>query len=55
MRLVIGETEENIILAVILEANGRGKYYPITAYLVEKKDIALYKRLKGGENDEGKK
>lgn len=53
--VLIGETEENLILVIVLEANGKGKYYPITAYPAEKQDITLYKRLKGGENYEDKK
>ena len=53
--VLIGPLGEGSLLVVILESNGKGKYYPITAYPAEKQDIALYKRLKGGENDENKK
>lgn len=51
--VLIGKTEENRILAVILESQGRGIYYPITAYLAYEKDKKLYKRLKnkGGETE----
>ena len=52
--VLIGQTEEERILAVILESQGRGVYYPITAYLADKKDITLYTRLRGGDNNEDK-
>ena len=54
-RLVVIGSADGAILVIVLEANGNGKYYPITAYPAEKQDIVLYKRLKGGETDEGKK
>ncbi len=47
--ILLGQTAEKQILAVVLEAQGNGRYYPITAYQADKKDIALYNRLKGGE------
>jgi len=50
--LLIGITDEERILAVILEPKGKGMYYVITAYPADNDDRALYKRLKGGENDE---
>lgn len=54
--VIIGSTEAGRILAVILESKGKGTYYPITAYEPDKKDIALYNRLKnkGGENNNEK-
>ncbi|MBI2049675.1 BrnT family toxin [Candidatus Roizmanbacteria bacterium] len=54
--VLIGSTEEERILAVILELKGRGTYYPITAYPADKKDIALYNRLKnkGGDRNNEK-
>lgn len=48
--VVIGKTEEQRMLAVILESKGRGTYYPVTAFPADKADIALYKHLKGGED-----
>jgi len=53
---LIGLTEEERILAVILESKGHGIYYPITAYPADKKDIALYNRLKikGGDRNNEK-
>lgn len=30
--VLIGQTQETLMITVILEANGRGKYYPFTAY-----------------------
>lgn len=55
--VLIGETDEERLLAIILESQGRGIYYPITAYPAGAKDIALYKRLKhkGGEDNNDKK
>jgi hypothetical protein len=42
---------EKEILTVILEPKSNGQYYPITSYHADNKDITLYKRLKGGENN----
>lgn len=54
--VLIGSTGEERILAVILESKGSGIYYPITAYPADKKDIALYNRLKnkGGDRNNEK-
>ena len=55
MILLIGSVGEARILAVILESKERGTYYPITTYPADKKDIALYNRLKnkgGDKNNE---
>lgn len=52
--VLIGQTEEERILGVILESKGRGVYYPITAYNAGKQDTSLYKRLKGGDSNENK-
>ena len=35
-----------------VEAVCHGKYYPITAYDADPKDVVLYNRLKGGEDNE---
>jgi uncharacterized protein len=50
--LLTGPTEEKRMVSVILESLGKGRYYPITAYDADSKDIALYKHLKGGDNNE---
>jgi len=47
--VLIGSTEENRMLTIVLEPKGHGAYYPITAYPSDKKDITLYKRLQGGK------
>jgi len=47
--VLIGLTEAEIILTVVLESKGHGVYYPITAYPSDLQDIALYKRLQGGK------
>lgn len=49
--VLIGPTEEKRILTVVLEAKGRGKYYPITAYEASRFDVVLYRRLRGGEKE----
>lgn len=53
--VLIGVTEENRMLSVVLEAKRRGKYYPITAYEPDPSDKKLYARLKGGEDNEENK
>jgi len=50
--VIIGSTEEKVVLTIILESKGTGIYYPITAYASEDRDIMLYKRLRGGEKYE---
>lgn len=50
--VLIGQTEEKRILGVVLEARGNGKYYPITAYDADSHDTLLFRKLRGGENDE---
>ena len=46
---VIGETVDGRILKVILQSKGKNTYYPITAYEPDTGELALYKRVKGGE------
>ena len=53
--LLIGSTEENRMISIVLESKGHGVYYPVTAYDSDLKDIALYKRLKGGDDNETNK
>ncbi len=50
--VLIGLTDEKKFVAVVLEAQGHGTYYPVTAYEPSTEDIALYKRLKGGEDND---
>jgi len=50
--ILIGLTGEERMLAVVLEAKGGGRYYPITAYDADANDSALYWRLRGGENND---
>jgi uncharacterized protein len=47
--VLIGETNEKRLLAVVLENRGGGNYYPVTAYDASEADRALYQRLRGGE------
>ncbi len=48
--VLIGVTNENQMISVVLEARGHGRYYPVTAYEPDESDKALYIRLKGGES-----
>ena len=50
--VLIGPTDAKRILGIILKAKGRGSYYPVTAYDADLKDVVLYNRLRGGENDD---
>lgn len=50
--LLTGPTEEKRIVSVVLESQGHGSYYPITAYDANTMDITLYNRLKGGDENE---
>ncbi|MDP3962779.1 MAG: BrnT family toxin [bacterium] len=50
--VLIGLTEGNRMIAVVLEVKEYGKYYPVTAYEPDVSDKALYNRLRGGENNE---
>ena len=43
--ILIGLTEEERMLTIILEAKGGSRYYPITAYDANDTDSALYYRL----------
>lgn len=47
--VLIGLSKANRMIAVVLEGQGRGVYYPITAYEPDEKDKTLYRRLKGGD------
>ncbi len=50
--VVLGKTEEERLLGVVLEPKGKGHFYPVTAYEADEHDTALYKRLRGGEENE---
>jgi hypothetical protein len=47
--VVIGNTAEDRMLTIILESQGQGSYYPITAFPSDDSDIKLYKHLRGGQ------
>lgn len=49
--VVFGLTEEKRLLGIVLEAKGHGNYYPVTAYDADEHDTALYKRLRGDNNE----
>ena len=49
---VIGETEDGRTLKVILQSKGENVYYPVTAYEPDNRELALYRRLKGGEKND---
>lgn len=50
--VLVGMTEEKRILTVVLEPKKDKTYYPITAYRSSRQEVAIYKRLRGGEHDE---
>lgn len=52
--VLIGPTEENVILTLILESQGHSTYYVITAYPSDSSDIKLYSKLRGGEDNNEK-
>lgn len=47
---LIGPTSSGRLLAVVLDPEGRGVYYPVTARPASRKERALYRQEKGGEN-----
>jgi len=49
--VLIGLTEAEILLTVVLESKGRGVYYPITAYPSDSQDITLYNVYKEVKNE----
>jgi len=50
--LLIGKTAEDRLVSVVLHSQGKDIYYPITAYDSDPSDITLFKRLRGGYNNE---
>lgn len=55
-KLIIGPTRENRIITIILEHEGYGKYYPVTARDASRKERKLYKKEKEvHENEKNKK
>lgn len=50
--VLIGQTEEERVLGVVLESKGKGHYYVVTAYDADAHDTTLYNRLRGGDNNE---
>lgn len=50
--VLLGYTNEERLLNVVLENRGTGNYYVITSYDASSEDTKLYNRLKGGDLDE---
>jgi hypothetical protein len=48
---LIGKTDEDRLITVVLEQKRNGVYYPVTAYPSDTKELVLYNRLKGGVNE----
>ena len=46
---LVGPVDSGRILRVILDPEGKGMYYPVTAHIASKKDRDLYKQKKEGE------
>jgi len=47
--LVFGPTKAGRMLTVVLDPEGRGLYYPVTARPASRKERAVYTSEKGGE------
>lgn len=47
--VLLGMTDNNRLLNVVLESRGKDIYYVVTAYEASVADQALYQRLQGGE------
>jgi uncharacterized DUF497 family protein len=47
--ILIGETEGERILEVVLQNHGNGLWYPLTAYDASDENKAVYTRERGGE------
>lgn len=47
--VLIGETEAERILEVVLQNHGEGLWYPLTAYDAGEEKKAVYTRERGGE------
>jgi uncharacterized DUF497 family protein len=50
--LLVGRTAEDRLVSVVLHSQGQDIYYPITAYDSDPTDIIIFKRLRGGDNNE---
>jgi hypothetical protein len=46
--VLVGPTAAGRVLEVVLDPEGRGVYYPVTAFPASRKDRALYQQHKGG-------
>lgn len=47
--LIIGQTKEMKLLAIVLAPKEKGEYYPITAYTASGKLRRIYNQEKGGK------
>ena len=55
-KLVIGPTSTNRMIAAVLDPEGKGQYYPVTARHASRRERKLYKQEKEvQENDKTKK
>jgi uncharacterized DUF497 family protein len=48
--VLLGNTNDDRLINVVLESRGKRNYYPITAYDASPEDEVLHERLKGGED-----
>lgn len=53
-KLVLGPTKANRIVLAVLDPEGKGKYYPVTARDASKKERKLYKQEKEVEENDKK-
>ena len=49
--MIIGQTEDNKLLAMVLAPKDKGEYYPITAYIASGKLRRIYYQEKGKEEE----
>lgn len=53
-KLVIGLTKEDRIITIVLDSEGPGKYYPVTARDASRKERKLYNQEKEVQENEKK-
>lgn len=53
-KLVIGPTKQNRMIVAVLDPEGQGKYYPVTARDASRKERKVYKQEKEVQENEKK-
>lgn len=52
--LIIGLVDDKRMITVVLDHEGKGRYYPVTARPASRKERKLYKEQKGVKEDDKK-